>query len=297
MSPPIVWDYNTMRSWYIKHAKYVEETKNIPIYAIIYESKRPSNSKLGKLEPFVKPNMKWVGLSPIQDRTLFPEKLYTLMDDAESKRRWMFLVYPHEKRCIDGSTEIFGDHLSFCIDHYDKKNPCHFHSTYYTCNVNAGDTIYGDGGVPDYMPRGPASLKKDQNGGILLGDKQVFTKHVAARDFLYEFIGYPWTSTASSGGSGKNKTSSIKDVVRPISTDAFHGEFCGKWLAKELKGMRAFGIVRNDRVHWSVSVLFKGRRKLGRIYRGIHFITRVHPDPIEYERALWKAFCQDVGFM
>jgi hypothetical protein len=85
------WDYKMMRSWYIKHANDVEETKNVPIYAIVYESKRPSNSKIGQLEPFVKRNMKWVGLSPIQDRDLFPNNIYTLMDDVNSKKQWLLL--------------------------------------------------------------------------------------------------------------------------------------------------------------------------------------------------------------
>jgi hypothetical protein len=283
--PAIHWDYNVMRSWYIKHAKYNDQdTKNDPVFAIVYESKRPRETKKNgiRLEPFVTDETKFLSISPVSNKSLSPYDLYVLCDKIDSKRKSLYLVYPREKPCLDGSKALFGDHFTFCLDASDKKKPCHFHTTFYTCDSVAGESMFYDGENRDYMPD-KLTLPADE--------PNIFKKHSVAKETLMEFITFPWTqktkptNTTNGGAKRKNPV----QAHRPISTTVFHEEFCDKWVNENVKSLRAIGIRRGRDVHWSVSIVPKGRRRIGLKYKGLHYITRVSDD---FEAALWREFVQ-----
>jgi hypothetical protein len=78
----ISWSYDIFYNWYKKQLKYVDEKTGVqdPVLAIVYESKRPKKKDIDKLEPFIKPNIKYAGLCPIQDTVNYPNGLYLLME-------------------------------------------------------------------------------------------------------------------------------------------------------------------------------------------------------------------------
>lgn len=282
MNDIINWNYEAMRAWYLKHTKYVDETKNVPVYGFLYESKKPSRSNNAKVEPFVAHDMKWTGLSPVQNKELFPNNLYTLMDGEDSKKKWLFFVYPTVKQCTDtNEKELFAEHFSFCIDKSDKKKPCHFHSTAYSCIKIAGDIRYISTHNNDFMP---------DKLMFPLDDPNVFKKHVAAKDTLLNIIKYPWIYDKPQSGGAKGNTV----PSRPITNEPFHREFCDKWTLWGIKRMYAIGVRKGNVIHWNVSI-FKGRVKMGRAYQSLHYTTPVASSVAAslYEHELWRHIVQD----
>jgi hypothetical protein len=276
----IQWSYETMRAWYLKQAKYVDETKNAPVFAFVYESKKPSKSNSAKVEPFVTNNMKWANLSPIQDKELFPNNLYTLLDGEDSKKQWLFFVFPTVKEYADTNKELFADHFSFCLDPSDKKKPCHFHSTQYTCiKALRGAIKYASDHINDFMPD---KLR------LPTQDSTIFKKHTEVKDTLLSIIKYPWMYDRMTGGA--KSTNRAPKAIRPITGEPFHREFCDKWTLWGIKRLSAIGIRKGNLVHWSVSI-FKGRLKMGRLYRSLHYTTPV--DNTLFERELWRRVVQD----
>lgn len=79
----IKWSYDEMYKWYTKQHKINDEMTD-EIKAIVYESKRPSKKDSTKLEPFIKKNIIWTGLSPLQDDSLFPNKCFLVYDDNKN---------------------------------------------------------------------------------------------------------------------------------------------------------------------------------------------------------------------
>jgi hypothetical protein len=70
----IHWNYTAMRSWYVKHSHYIDDTKDTPVFAIIYERKNKKSPYF--VEPFVKSEIKYASLSPVQNETLFPNGFF-----------------------------------------------------------------------------------------------------------------------------------------------------------------------------------------------------------------------------
>jgi hypothetical protein len=288
----IQWDYDTMRAWYLKHAKYEDETKNTPVFGFLYEAKKPTYKNADKVEPFVTKDMKWSNLAPLQNKELFPNNLYTLMDANDDNNKpflrgcggatpqWLFFVYPLVKQC-----QLFADHFSFCIDKSDKKKPCHFHSTTYNCiKVLGGDMKDAVFHTNDFMPD---KLKLPTNEGT------IFRKHNAAKETLLDIIKYPWVydriPQQTTGGAKNN----MRVASRPITDVQFHRDFCDKWASWGIKRLYAIGIRKGNLVHWNVSV-FRGRLKRGRMYRSLHYTTPVvSQDAALFERELWKHFCEE----
>jgi hypothetical protein len=272
----IDWSYEAMREWYSKQAKY--DTKNVPVYGIVYES---FMSDAAKLEPFVSYDMKWMGVSPVQNKELFPNDLYILMDSEDSKKKWLFFVFPLVKYCFETQqSKVFGDHFSFCLDASDKNKPCHILSTGYTFTKSLGDIKYISGHTKDYMPD---QLK------LPASQASIFKKHVVARDTLLSIIKYPWTVRQVFDRPQQSDDSIIQS--RPVTGEPFHREFCEKWVLLGIQGMQAIGIRKGSLMHWSVSV-FKGRLKRGRAYQAMHYTTPIDSSRL-YEQALWKHFVQD----
>jgi hypothetical protein len=282
------WNYSAMRAWYIKHSKYMDEAeRRSPLFSIIYESKKAKKNnkkKIYQVEPFVKNDIQYASLSPVQNNALFQTPLYILADNETSDKQWLYLVFPTHKTCINGSKALFADHFTFCIDASDQKKPCHFHSTFYACDNPAGDSMYTSICNNDYMPD-KLLLPRDE--------PSIFKKHAYAKDTLLEFIKHPWNQQQIGGGaSGKRKKA--VHTYRPITDAPFHGTFCDKWTSMRVKGLRAFGVMvagggGRAIIHWSVLVL-KGRQRIGHKYVALHYTTPVFQDPFEYEIALWREF-------
>jgi hypothetical protein len=89
----INWSYDGMYKWFTKQHMLVDSTSN-DIIAIVYESKRPSKKNEHMVEPFIKSNIKYVGLAPLQDHGLFKGPLYLVYDGNKSAKQWLYLVKP-----------------------------------------------------------------------------------------------------------------------------------------------------------------------------------------------------------
>jgi hypothetical protein len=175
---------------------------------------------------------------------------------------------------------MFADHFSFCIDKSDKKKPCHFHSTGYSCMKIAQDIEYVSAHKKDFMPD-KLNLPQDDTG--------IFKKHIASKDTLLKIIKYPWMyDTQATQFDGGAKRTAIPS--RPITGEPFHHEFCDKWTLWGIKGLHAIGVRKGNVIHWSVSI-FKGRIKMGRAYQSLHYTTPV--DASLFEQELWKHLVQD----
>jgi hypothetical protein len=74
----------------------VDSTSN-DIIAIVFESKRPSKKNEHMVEPFIKSNIKYVGLAPLQDNGLFEGPLYLVYDDNKSAKPWFTAVMINPK--------------------------------------------------------------------------------------------------------------------------------------------------------------------------------------------------------
>lgn len=96
-----------------------------------------------KLEPFVKPNIRYGGPSPVQKNQLFPKGLHILMDDNRKNKRWMFFVCPMEE---ENTKQLVGNHFTFCVGN----NGCHFHSTFYIMPREIGK--WKEAREPDHFP-------------------------------------------------------------------------------------------------------------------------------------------------
>ena len=142
------WTYDAMYNWYTKQGKMKNSSQDT-LSAIIYNSCKVSKTQ--KLEPFIKPHIKYVGKCPYQDKTIYPNTLFMVYDENKDGRQNLYFVHPTHTQCADKSV-VMANHLSFLYDKYDQKNHCHFHSTGYAC-INIGSTIsYVFKHFPDHFP-------------------------------------------------------------------------------------------------------------------------------------------------
>lgn len=246
-----MWTYNNMYKWYTKKGKVRDPLHEI-VYAIVYDAKKPKQKDVGKLEPFIKRNITYVGESPLLNENLFPNNLYLVYDDNKSEKQWLYFVSPRIKEGI-----TLPDHFTFCYDKSDVKNPCHFHSTTYDINTIENDTSFRH--VKDYFPD-----KLETYDNIIKNPL-----HRSKRDFIIQLMDYP--RKVSGGTKKRNKQS---EAARNITNQ----RFCHMWFDNKIKSMTAFGICQNDKIYFTVKVTTNERLINNRIFTPYSFVCNVGDD-------------------
>lgn len=267
------WSYDEMYKWYTKQHKIYDEMSD-DIKAIIYESKRPIKKESTKLEPFIKKNIIWVGLSPLQDDSLFPNKLYLAYDDNKNKKQNLYFVFPKEKRVSDTTNFLAADHFTFLMDTSDKIKPCHFHTTRYMYDTG----MFFTGHVKDFMPD---KLNFPDN------IPDIFKKHQNEKPFLLELISFPWKQLRQGGSRKQNKSA---ETARYISDNE---AFCNKWQEERVKKAVVFGIKRNDKICWTATIYKMGRMREAYGYAAMYFETPILPQESDYEKEFQRRFLED----
>lgn len=252
-----------MYKWYTKQGKMRDSLHEI-VYAIIYDSKKPSKKDVGKVEPFIKRNIIYVGESPLQNDEFYPDGLYLVYDDNSNRKQWLYFVNPTNK---EGTT--FANHMSFCFDKSDKNKACHFHSTKYDCN-----------GIDDYTYRHVKDYFSDKLE--LPGDEVDILKqpfHRQQRTFILDLMKLPWLQVNGGGKRVVTNQKSKHEKHRPIKCTAF----CDFWHNNSVKNMTAIGIRHNNTITFSISVFVKGRTVNNRLYKSFVFTCKAEDD---YEQLL-----------
>ncbi len=261
-----------MYHWYQKHQD--QPVNNIKHF-IYYTQKVPSSTKKKPNplpEPFVKPHIEYVGISPIQDAELFPSGLYLLMGykRKDDLKKNMFFVFATVKEC-DEKRIIFADHFTFVVDPSDKENSMHFHETTYSCENHSTGLYYNHNRINDYFK---TSLIIPRHGDV--DDIIKHPKFQLHKPRLLDILRLPWrhdeTASLTSGGgkSSSSKASSHKISPRPVLSTAFSE----LWTRAEFVQMVAFGIQQTSgRYTWSVSFKRKGRVISNRLYPAYVFET------------------------
>ena len=242
----ISWTYKYMYDRYVKYSKMSDESSDI--IAVLYESKKPAKKDQSKLEPFIKQNIIHVGLAPIQDKSLYPSGLYIAFDE-----RWLYFVSPGMVKCTDNDHAFLAaNHYTFCLDQSDKDKSCHFHSTKYYWMLNDEVISY-----------------KTNHEKEFLDETKILKHHYGAtKDSILNLMKYPYLQNIQSGGA-RRKSTATKQVARSITNI----EFCSLWSRCGFKGMRAFGVRKNKRIHWTVCLIEKGRHARGVLQHAFAFET------------------------
>ena len=263
----ISWSYDIFYNWYKKQLKYVDEKTGVqdPVLAIVYESKRPKKKDIDKLEPFIKPNIKYAGLCPIQDTVNYPNGLYLLMEVEPGIKKYMFAVFPTISECP--SPTIVGNHLTFVIDINDTKTPCHFHSTYYTCQKIGTVYTWLDPHYKDYFPM---TLELPKQGYNEVTESVI--KHPINQQHkqtILDIMRYPWKSGTSASGGGKSRKTQLLTNTHIYNANNIQSSaFSTLWLEREYRSMYAMGIVQenSENIQWSVRLVRKGRDRVQPAY-------------------------------
>jgi hypothetical protein len=264
-----------------------------PVMVWVYESQRPKKKDMKRLEPFIKPSIRYIGLSPLQETSLFPNSLYVLADG----KRWLFLVFPTHV-----SSVWIGNHFTFVLDEGDKKNACHFHSTFYdVVMTDESGTLWEEKHYKDYFPE-----------TIELPTDTLFNHPVHRRykPFLMNWIQLPWIQLPWSQlpwsqlpwsqlpwsqlpwsqlpwkqeGGGLYKKRPLQEA-RPILSH----QFASLWMERGFRRSYAIGIkLPTGGVQWSVRIWRKGKDLL-RNETAFVFWT-----PTDNETAFQKALKNDI---
>lgn len=262
----INWTYDSMYKAYSKQHMINNISTHEPLLIIVYESKKPSQKDATKLEPFIKNNIKYVGLATVQDFRLFPNSIYLAYDDNKSNKQWMYFIFPN----INKNGFIAANHFTFCYDKSDKKKPCHFHSTYYTNLERQNNTLYKCDHEKDFMSD---TLKLPQQEG------DIFKKHKDYKSFLLETIKYPWTSNNLSFTGGTKEKVKVKErKILPKALPIRNPDFCNYWQESGMKRMIAIGTLKNNKYHWNISFREKGRLSESILYDSYHIVTNSGDD-------------------
>ncbi len=267
----IDWKYDDMYNWFTKQHK-INDIMSPDVKAIIYESKRPSKRDSTILEPFIRKNIIWTGLCPLQDDTLFPNKLFLVYDDNKNTKQNLFFVFPKQKT----TQFLAADHFTFLHDTSDKKKPCHFHSTRYVYDSDR----YFAGHFRDFMPD-ELVLPQDSSN--------IFLKHTQEKDFLLDLISLPWNQFQS--GGTKRYTQKSKEKAEYIKDNQ---EFCNKWREQNVKKAVVFGIRKNNKMCWTATVYKQGRFREAFGYSGLYYETSVNLE--EYDKEFQLHFLEHFEF-
>jgi hypothetical protein len=219
-----------MYKWYKKH----DENNTDNLVAINYDWNK-INKKMNNLEPFIKKNITYIG-------KLY-ENVYIILDDNKSNRKWLYIVIPTEK-IYNSKPIIFADHYTFCIEATDTKNPIHFHSTTY---FTEHDLFTAH--VRDYFPDNIKNFPK-----IDYPDKPITKQiHQQNKPMIIDIMRKPWIQNIVSGGGKKTK---LKQSNREIISD----NFVRACTLIKMKHLNAFGLRKNNKIHWSCNIIPQGRQ-------------------------------------
>lgn len=246
-----------------------------PVIALVYEAQRPKKKDMARLEPFVKPNIRFIGKSPLQNTELFPNGIIPLGD----RDKWLFLVFP---TTVPGTNTKVANHFTFVLDKNDTKKPCHFHSTFYT-QPSLGITtphFWMEVHTKDYFPDELTLPDAGTTDAIL--HQPV---HEPYKAFLLDWMRLPW----SQGVKKKNEThgGAQENPQRPIVSQ----RFSTLWLERAYRCMVAFGMrdLYGGGIRWTVRFVRKGRRPTNRMEMAYVFTT-----PTEDERVFQETLAQEV---
>jgi len=268
MSSDISWTYPHMYSYYSKQDMIKIEDGNI--IAIVYESQKVKKPKKGEaiLEPFIKRNIKYVGLSPVQDKSLFPNGVFLAYDHNLKNDRWLYFVFPTMITCGEKSF-LAANHFSFVHDHDHTNKECHFHRTDYNCVYDniAKNVRYSVQHMDDYFPD-----KLQLNMRTATNDEmKILNRTYTPKQFVLKLIKHPWLYNTSGGTKKRNP---LTQTARQIT----NMRFCELWDRIKFRSMTAFGIKHQNEYHWSIH--FKDRRRWGsdQLYAAFYMTTKVNDD-------------------
>lgn len=266
----ISWSYDIFYNWYRKQLKYIDEDVGVgikdPVLAIVYESKRPKKKDINTLEPFVKPNIKYAGVSPIQDPVNYPNGLYLLMeaDPGAIQKKYIFVVFPTISECP--TPTMVGNHHTFVLDTNDTNTPCHFHSSYYTCQKIGSVYAWLDPHYKDYFS---TTLELPKQGSNEVTDAII--KHPINKQHkhtILDIMRYPWKSGTSGGAKPRSASRAQASTHIYVARNIQSVAFSTLWLEREYRAMYAMGIVQQNtgNVQWSVRIVRKGRDRVQLAY-------------------------------
>ena len=143
--------------------------------------------------------------------------------------------------------------MTFCYDKSDKKKPCHFHSTEYYCIKRKTAIEYNYNHHKDFFPD-----KLDSFDNIITNPS-----NQDLRDFILQIMKHPQKA------GGKTKTRNPKtQIARPITNQAF----CDLWHEYKIKSIIAFGIVKDNKIHFTIKIVGPGRIVNNRRYTALYFV-------------------------
>lgn len=284
----ISWTWNAFHSWVLfflnakKQPTPMERYDPLdPVIAIVYEAQRPKKKDMTRLEPFIKPNIRFIGTSPLQDAALFPNGIFPLGD----REKWLFLVFP---TTVPGTTLPVANHFTFVLDKNDTKKPCHFHSTFYIQPSLGNKTMpshWRDIHTNDYFPDAFSLPDTGTTDAIL--HQPV---HEPYKPFLLDWMRLPWSQGV------KKKTHEPRETHggaqgHPQQRPMVSQRFAMLWLERAFRRMVAFGMrdLYTGHIRWSVRFVRKGRRPMGRMEMAYVFTT-----PTEDERVFQDTLAQEV---
>lgn len=276
MMTEIKWTYDEMYKWYTKQHK-ISDAMLPDVKAIIYESKRPSKKDSNVLEPFIKKNIVWTGLAPLQDNSLFPSNLFLVYDDNKNNKQSLYFVFPKEKEVSQGTKFLAADHYTFLNDSSDKRRPCHFHATRYV--YDSGQFFAGH--FKDFM----------SNKLVLPRDEaDIFKKHQREKPFLLKLISLQWNQIQQISSGGTKTRYRPEEKAEYIKNNK---AFCNKWLEEKVKKAVVFGIRRGNQICWTATIYKEGRLREAYGYTGIYYETQISTQDKDYETQFQQRFLTD----
>jgi hypothetical protein len=158
---------------------------------------------------------------------------------------------------------LVANHFTFVVDINDTKNPCHFHSTHYTCQKNSDVYIWLD---PHYKDHFPLNLELPKQGST-----EAIIHHIVNKQHkktILDIMRYPWKSSRLSGGAKRRRRPAVHTYdAPPIQSNSFST----LWIERGYRRMYAFGLpLERGGIQWSVRLVRKGR---DRVHQAYVFIT------------------------
>ena len=241
----IEWDYNMFYEYYRTNTPFSDRLNPAPIVSFVYESKRPKKDDAYGLEPFVRIHLVYADKSPVQNKTLFPNGLYTLVEENPGSKRYVFFVFP----TIDATTKIpIANHFTFCFDKSDKKKSCHFHTTFYIYFPNGR---WNDTSFKDFFPDKLTLPVSGIDVPIIRN-----AENIPYKEPILDLMRYPLKA--------KNSKSPPKQVAgfdgQYHAAPILCQEFAIKWISCAVNSMYAFAIkLENNTYQWSVCIARAGK--------------------------------------
>jgi hypothetical protein len=253
------WTYESMYNWYTKQGKIRDPLYEI-VYSVIYDAKKPSK-KDNNLEPFIKRNIVYVGESPVQDNTIFPNNLYLAYDDNKTNQKWLYFIHPLHIIC-DNNDTILSDHLTFVLDPTDKEKSCHFHTTKYFCVSGFTKWEYTTKHTKDYIPD---KISFTNNDFSLL-----FQRNSDIKNIIVNIMKHPWNIKVG----GTNNKIKLKPKEKVKARNITNKLFCKIFEEYKIKNITAFGFKKNNEIIFSIKIMTSGRISNKNLYPATIFKTK-----------------------